>query len=185
MKQYILSGVALLALMLPSCSEDNLEIPKQGVVTADMFYQDPANAANAVTYVYERGMAAHTVAGNYTRGCIWQGAIFVLTNSPADDIYWASLTEGDHVDCLALNEYRNTFNENLSIIKQAYSAYYQMIHAKAKSVALRTIPGGTEYLFTATDLPRGDNPNMPPAGEMKVYVTAIEGEAPVFTQVVR
>lgn len=129
MKQYILSGVALLALMLPSCSEDNLEIPKKGVVTADMFYQDPANAANAVSYVYERGMAAHTVAGNYTRGCIWQGAIFVLTNSPADDIYWASLTEGDHVDCLALNEYRNTFNENLSIIKQAYSAYYQMIHA--------------------------------------------------------
>ena len=62
---------------------------------------------------------------------------------------------------------------------------YQMIHAKAKSVALRTIPGGTEYLFTATDLPREDNPNMPPAGEMKVYVTAIEGEAPVFTQVVR
>ena len=129
MKQYILSGVALLALMLPSCSEDNLEIPKKGVVTADMFYSDPANAENAVAYVYERGMAAHTVAGNYTAGCIWQGAIFVLTNSPADDIYWASLTEGDHVDCLALNEYRKSFNENLSIVKQAYSAYYQMIHA--------------------------------------------------------
>ena len=26
---------------------------------------------------------------------------------------------------------------------------------------------------------------MPPMGEMKVYVTALEGEAPVFTQVVR
>jgi hypothetical protein len=129
MKQYILSGVALLALMLPSCSEDNLEIPKKGVVTADMFYQNPENAENAVAYVYERGMAAHTVAGNYTRGCIWQGAIFVLTNAPSDDIYWASWHKNDHVDCLALNEYRKTFNENLSIIKQAYSAYYQMIHA--------------------------------------------------------
>ena len=62
---------------------------------------------------------------------------------------------------------------------------YPMIRAKAKNVASRTIPGGTEYLFSATDLPRGDNPNMPPAGEMKVYVTVIEGEAPVFTQVVR
>ena len=62
---------------------------------------------------------------------------------------------------------------------------YPMIHAKAKTVASRTIPGGTEYLFTAADLPREGNPNMPPAGEMQVYVTALEGAAPVFTQVVR
>lgn len=58
---------------------------------------------------------------------------------------------------------------------------YPMIHAKAKTVASRTIPGGTEYLFTAVD----QNPNMLPAGEMQVYVTVLEGEAPVFTQVVR
>ncbi len=61
---------------------------------------------------------------------------------------------------------------------------YPMINAKATMVASRTIPGGTEYLFTAVDKPRPDGPQMP-AGEMKVYVTALEGEAPVFTQVVR
>ena len=61
---------------------------------------------------------------------------------------------------------------------------YPMIHAKAVSAASRTIPGGTEYLFTAVDEPRDDAPVADP-GEMQVYVTALEGEAPVFTQVVR
>ena len=62
---------------------------------------------------------------------------------------------------------------------------YPMIHAKAKTVAVRTIPDGTEYLFTAVDLPREDNPKMPPAGEMQVYVTVANGAAPVFTKVIR
>ena len=38
---------------------------------------------------------------------------------------------------------------------------------------------------TAIDLPREDKPDMPPAGEIKVYVTVVAGEAPVFTRVVR
>ena len=63
---------------------------------------------------------------------------------------------------------------------------YPMIHAKATAVASRPIPGGTEYLFTAVDLPREGMPAppTPPAG-FQVYVTALDGEAPVFTQVVR
>ncbi|MBO4600460.1 MAG: NAD(P)H-dependent oxidoreductase [Bacteroidales bacterium] len=62
---------------------------------------------------------------------------------------------------------------------------YPMLHAKATTVATRAIPDGTEYLFAAEDLPREDKPDMPPAGEMKVYVTVANGEAPVFTKVVR
>ena len=62
---------------------------------------------------------------------------------------------------------------------------YPMIHAKAKTVASRSIPDGTEYLFTAVDLPREGAPNMPSAGEMTVYVIAEKGSAPVFTRVVR
>ena len=72
-----------------------------------------------------------------------------------------------------------------SAIFDAAVGDYPMIHAKATKVAARTIPGGTEYLFTAVDKPREGAPQMPSAGEMKVYVTALEGEAPVFTQVVR
>lgn len=71
-----------------------------------------------------------------------------------------------------------------SAIFDAAVGDYPMIQAKASKVASRTIPGGTEYLFTAVDKPRPDSPQMP-TGEMKVYVTALEGEAPVFTQVVR
>jgi len=62
---------------------------------------------------------------------------------------------------------------------------YPMIHAKADSVAQRTIPGGTEYLFVAKDLPRDGAQQMPPAGSMKVYVTVLDGQTPEFTQVIR
>ena len=62
---------------------------------------------------------------------------------------------------------------------------YPMMNAKAELAGSRTIPGGKEYLFLAVDLPREDNPDMPPAGEMKVYVNALDGQTPEFTKVVR
>lgn len=62
---------------------------------------------------------------------------------------------------------------------------YPMLHAQATGVAKRTLPNGTEYLFTAVDMPREDKPDMPPAGELQVYVTVVDGQAPVFTRVVR
>ena len=62
---------------------------------------------------------------------------------------------------------------------------YPMLNAKAKTVASRTIPEGTEYLFTAMDKPREDKPDMPPASEIKVYVIVEKGKAPEFTRVVR
>lgn len=62
---------------------------------------------------------------------------------------------------------------------------YPMIHAQAVTVASRALPNGTEYLFTAEDLPREDKPDMPPAGKMQVYVTVADGQAPVFTKVIR
>lgn len=76
-------------------------------------------------------------------------------------------------------------SEEESAIFEAATGDYPMMHAKAVTVGSRSIPDGTEYLFIAVDLPREDNSNMPPAGEMKVYVTVADGEVPVFTQVVR
>ena len=62
---------------------------------------------------------------------------------------------------------------------------YPMLNAKAKTVASRTVLDGTEYLFTAKDLPRDAKPDMPPPGEIKVYVLVEKDKAPVFTRVVR
>lgn len=62
---------------------------------------------------------------------------------------------------------------------------YPMLHAQATGVAKRSLPNGTEYLFTAVDLPREDKPDMPPAGKLQVFVTVLDGQAPVFTKVVR
>ena len=70
-------------------------------------------------------------------------------------------------------------------IFEAATGDYPMMNARAETVGTRVIPGGTEYLFVAVDLPREDMPDMPPMGQMKVYVTALDGETPVFTSVVR
>ena len=86
-----------------------------------------------------------------------------------------------------LDEFADLYEvtEAEAAIFDAATANYPMMHAKAKMVAKRAIPNGTEYLFVAEDLPRDDKPNMPPAGEIKVYVIVVGDEAPVFTRVVR
>ena len=62
---------------------------------------------------------------------------------------------------------------------------YPMLNAKAKTVASRTVLDGTEYLFTAMDMPREKKADMPPASEIQVYVLVEKDKAPVFTKVVR
>lgn len=92
--------------------------------------------------------------------------------------------EGEYTQLAAFPDPHPVSDEEAAIFDAAVDGY-PMIHAKATAVASRTIPEGVEYLFTAEDLPREENPNMPPAGEMQVYVTVAEGAAPVFTQVIR
>lgn len=92
--------------------------------------------------------------------------------------------KGDYVKLEAFSEAHPVSADESAIFDKAVGDY-PMIHAKAKTVAQRTIPGGKEYLFTAADQPRQGGPQMPSAGEMKVYVIALEGAAPEFTQVIR
>lgn len=92
--------------------------------------------------------------------------------------------EGEFVKLEDFPEQHPVSEEEAAIFDAAVGDY-PMMHAQASTVASRSIPNGIEYLFTAKDLPREQNPDMPPMGEMKVYVTVLEGETPVFTQVVR
>ena len=92
--------------------------------------------------------------------------------------------EGDFIHLDDFTELQ-TVNDDEKAIFNAAVGDYPMMHAEAELVGSRAIPDGTEYLFLAKDLPREDMPNMPPAGEMKVYVTVLDGEVPVFTRVVR
>ena len=92
--------------------------------------------------------------------------------------------EGEYTKLEAFPEQHPVTEEEAAIFDAAVGDY-PMMHAQAKSVASRVIPEGTEYLFTAGDLPREDGPDMPPAGEMQVYVSVIGEEAPVFTKVIR
>lgn len=125
MKQYILSGVALLALLLPSCSEDRLEVPQKGVVDYSSFYT-AENAENAATFVYQTTMYGlwDGIGGN---DWVWQGAIWVMQEAPSDEVYWASGNKSDHVSGLILNEFRPTLDENFVTTKVSYTAFYNMI----------------------------------------------------------
>ena len=63
-----------------------------------------------------------------------------------------------------------------------------MKNTRARTVASRAIPDGTEYLFTAyvkQDRPVDPNVAMRPPKDMQVYVIVINGKAPEFTKVVR
>ena len=92
--------------------------------------------------------------------------------------------EGDYTEPETFPEQHAVSEEEAAIFNAAVGDY-PMMHAEAKTVASRTVTDGTEYLFTAVDLPRENGPKMPPAGEIKVYVLVAKGEAPVFTKVVR
>lgn len=72
---------------------------------------------------------------------------------------------------------KHAVSEEESAIFDAAVGDYPMIHAQAAEVASRAVEGGTEYLFKAnnTDAP----------GSIQVYVLVEDGEAPVFTQVLR
>ena len=91
--------------------------------------------------------------------------------------------EGEYVKLDEFPEQHNVSEEETAIFNAAVDGY-TMLHAEAKTVASRNIPNGVEYLFTAVDLPREDNPDMP-VREIKVYVTVENGAAPIFTNVVR
>ena len=92
--------------------------------------------------------------------------------------------EGECVKLEDFGEAHEASEEEAAIFDTAVKDY-PMISAKAKAVASRALPNGMEYLFTAEDLPRGNAPQMPPMGNLKVYVTVPEGGTPVFTRVVR
>lgn len=92
--------------------------------------------------------------------------------------------KGEYSKLEAFPEQHPVSEEEAAIFDAAVGDY-PMIHAKATTVASRNLPDGMEYEFAAVDLPRDDNPNMLPSGELKVYVSVIGDEAPVFTKVIR
>ena len=92
--------------------------------------------------------------------------------------------EGEYTNLPDFSEQHAVSEEESAIFDTAVGGY-PMIKAKATTIAQRAIPGGTEYFFTAANLPREGAAPDEPAGEIKVYVTVLEGQAPEFTQVLR
>ncbi len=91
--------------------------------------------------------------------------------------------EGEYVQLADFPVQHEASADEAAIFDAAVDGY-PMIHAKAKTVAFRDLPDGTEYLFTAVNLPREDKPDMP-TDEIQVFVTVEKDKAPVFTKVIR
>ena len=96
----------------------------------------------------------------------------------------SGLLEGEYTPLPDFGEMHDVSADEAAIFNTAVDGY-PMLNAQAKSVAVRTSPNGTEYLFVAMDKPRESKADMSPAGELQVYVTVVEGETPVFTKVIR
>lgn len=92
--------------------------------------------------------------------------------------------EGDYPVLEDFPEQHLASEEEAAIFDEAVAGY-PMLNAKASSVASRPVPGGKEFVFKAIDQPRNPKPDMPPAGELTIYVLAEDGQAPVFTRVIR
>ena len=94
--------------------------------------------------------------------------------------------EGDYIKLDEFPEPHAVSEEESAIFDAAVEGY-SMLSAKASKVASRAIPSGTEYKFIALTPPRGATPDSTEdlMVEITVYVTVKDGEAPVFTQVVR
>lgn len=92
--------------------------------------------------------------------------------------------EGEYTQLADFPEQQPVTEEQTAIFDKAVGDY-PMISAKATTVASREVPGGTEYLFTAISQPREGAPADAAPSELKIYVLALEGEDPVFTQVLR
>lgn len=92
--------------------------------------------------------------------------------------------EGEYTVLDAFPEQHEVTADEAAVFDAAVDGY-PMLHAQAMTVATRALPNGTEYFFTAEDMPREVKPDMPPAGELQVFVTVLDGQAPVFTKVVR
>ena len=111
-------------------------------------------------YPFSEGVSTYTVEKEYDNGFI----------------------EDEYTKLPDFSEQHAVSEEESTIFDTAVGDY-PLIKAKATTVASRTIPGGTEYFFTAANLPREGAAPDEPTGEIKVYVTVLEGQAPEFTQV--
>ena len=131
-----------------------------------------------------RDLAAKQPNANILPGYGVRAARLAAMPKEVDQFLKASgLLEGEYVVLPDFPEQHEVSAEESAIFDAAVDGY-PMLHAKATKVAAREIPDGMEYLFTAEDLPREGAPVMP-AHELQVYVTVTNGEAPVFTQVIR
>src|SRR5574344_2046891 len=131
MKKILLSIATLtVVLSFTACNQDRLDIPQKGVVPIEQFYQTEEDAESAAVTVYNTVMYGINLGGGgFGAGFCIAPPMFVMQNSPSDDMYYASGNKDDHTFGLEINEFRATFTSQNSPVKKSYLAYYEIIYA--------------------------------------------------------
>ncbi len=102
----------LFGLLLFSC-DDQLDIPQQGALAVEDFYQTDEDALEAIAAVYNS----------------WRGMLFndyFVKNLLSDDMHCGGGSRGDNPQLEQINEYR--LNPSTTTIGAKFSQYYQLIY---------------------------------------------------------
>jgi hypothetical protein len=110
-KKYLL---LLIGLMVFSACEDQLDIPQQGVLNMDTYYQTPQEAQEALAALYARWATAFTNNDYLTKTLL------------ADELYTGGSGPADNADMAALS--RAYYDATNGSIKTMYSGLYETIY---------------------------------------------------------
>ncbi len=94
------------------------------------------------------------------------------------------LIDGELKDVEPWGPEHDVTSEEAAIFDSAVGDY-PMIHARAVRVSSHSVEGGIEYNFLAENIKEDGQPEYPGANRIGVWVIALDGQAPVFTRVVR
>ena len=121
--KFIIPALAF-ALAIVSCNPDRLDIPQQGRITTDTFYQNDEDAEAAMVAAYQ---------GFLWNVCTKEGGNIYAPyraafNLCGDDMYAAGESFGDNDYMAALNEFR--YDSGSEVIRNAYNnLYYAMYYS--------------------------------------------------------
>ena len=123
---YYICAVAVMALLTAACNEDALDIPQQGVVSEDNYYQTDEEAEAAVTNTYSIWRQAYSgYSGNYGMPDLNCNG-FCVKNLMADDV----LQGGNRSDNAGMDElYESVVTPTNVWVDYYYQKLYKIIYS--------------------------------------------------------
>src|SRR5574344_455531 len=128
MHKYLIGILAFAALIFTSCNQDLLNEDQKGVVSTESFYKTADDAESAAVAAYRAGQYCYNMGSGFAVAWCIAPPLLILENAPSDDIYYGSGNKDDHTFGLEINEFRDSFTDNSTVVGNLYQGFYQMIY---------------------------------------------------------